>query len=113
MNQAFSKILQHEKSVSGGVQYEDESRIQINAAAVGTRSYGRGRGANANKVCTHCGKVRHTVDVCYRKHGFPPHFKFRNGSSAHNVFQEENVEMKANEEDTASRGKFLNNQVLV
>jgi len=24
------------------------------------------------RVCTHCGKNGHTVDVCYRKHAFPP-----------------------------------------
>ena len=86
MNQVFSKILHQEKLVSGVVQFQDELKILINTVAVRTRSYGRGRGANANKVCTHCGKTGHTMDVCYRKHGFPPHFKFRNGPSAHNVF---------------------------
>jgi len=31
---------------------------------------------NSNKkTCTHCGKFEHTVDVCYKKHGYPPgHF---------------------------------------
>ncbi|KAJ1426498.1 hypothetical protein SESBI_10242 [Sesbania bispinosa] len=38
-------------------------------------SYGRG---NNTKVCRHCGKTGHTIDTCYRKHGFPPHFKFKN-----------------------------------
>ncbi|XP_019430194.1 PREDICTED: uncharacterized protein LOC109337635, partial [Lupinus angustifolius] len=40
---------------------------------------GMGIGYNANminypKVCTYCGKERHTIDVCYYKHGFPPNF---------------------------------------
>ncbi|XP_019450585.1 PREDICTED: uncharacterized protein LOC109352859 [Lupinus angustifolius] len=40
---------------------------------------GMGRGYNTNKinnpkVCTYCGKERHTADVCYYKHGFPPNF---------------------------------------
>ncbi|XP_019460459.1 PREDICTED: uncharacterized protein LOC109360193 [Lupinus angustifolius] len=40
---------------------------------------GMGRGYNPNrvnnqKVCTYCGKERHTTDVCYYKHGFPPNF---------------------------------------
>ena len=29
-------------------------------------------------TCTHCGKTSHTVDKCYKKHGFPPGFKFKN-----------------------------------
>jgi len=31
-----------------------------------------------SKVCNHCGKTRHVIDTCYRKHGFPPQFKFKN-----------------------------------
>ncbi|KAK4254093.1 hypothetical protein QN277_009521 [Acacia crassicarpa] len=33
-----------------------------------------------NKQCTYCGKYKHTKATCYRKHGFPPGFKFRNAS---------------------------------
>ncbi|XP_075659243.1 uncharacterized protein LOC142629146 [Castanea sativa] len=29
-------------------------------------------------TCTFCGKTGHTVDKCYKKHGFPPGFKFKN-----------------------------------
>ena len=29
-------------------------------------------------TCTHCGKTSHTMDKCYKKHGFPPGFKFKN-----------------------------------
>src|ERR1044072_6227342 len=38
---------------------------------------GRGRSSN-NKICTFCGKERHTIETCYFKHGFPPNFGFRN-----------------------------------
>ena len=31
-------------------------------------------------TCIHCGKTGHTVDKCYKKHGFPPGFKFKNKS---------------------------------
>ncbi|XP_019438974.1 PREDICTED: uncharacterized protein LOC109344676 [Lupinus angustifolius] len=31
--------------------------------------FGRGRG---HKICTYCQKTGHTVDICYKKHGFPP-----------------------------------------
>jgi len=26
-----------------------------------------------NHVCTHCGKNGHTIEVCYKKHRYPPH----------------------------------------
>ena len=52
-------------------------------AAIVPRSYGRGKGTNlnVNKICTHCGRLGHMVDVGYKKHGFPPNFKFKNGNS--------------------------------
>jgi len=33
------------------------------------------------KTCTHCGRNGHTVDVCYRNHGFPTRHKFFNGKA--------------------------------
>ena len=36
-------------------------------------------------MCTHCGKTGHTVDKCYRLHGFSPGFKFKNKSMANQV----------------------------
>jgi len=31
-----------------------------------------------SKVCSHCGGIGHVIDTCYKKHGFPPQFKFKN-----------------------------------
>ena len=102
MNQAFSKVLQQERSISGFVQFQDESKILVNASATNNRGYGRGRGLNANKVCTYYGKIGHTVEVCYKKHGFPPHFKFKN-ASAENVFQDDTYDVKASEEESTPK----------
>jgi len=49
-------------------------------------TYGRGSdceresygGGYISKICSHCKKTRHTIDTCYRKHGSPPHSKFKN-----------------------------------
>jgi len=38
-------------------------------------SFGRRYTSN---VCNHCGKTGHVIDTCYRRHGFPPQFKFKN-----------------------------------
>ncbi|KAJ1419850.1 hypothetical protein SESBI_14828 [Sesbania bispinosa] len=40
------------------------------------RYFNSGGGGNANKICSFCGRSGHTVETCYKKHGFPPHFKF-------------------------------------
>ena len=46
-------------------------------------------------MCTHYGKLGHTMDKCYKIHGFPLGFKFNNNknsmahqvSSTHDQFQ--------------------------
>ena len=48
-------------------------------------------------VCTHCGKTGHTIDKCYRLHGFPPDFKFKNKTAmAHQVSIPQTQELVAN-----------------
>jgi len=37
------------------------------------------------KICTYCGKIGHTVNTCYRKHGSPPHFQKGNSSMINNA----------------------------
>ena len=38
-------------------------------------SFGRRYTSN---VCSHCGRTEHVIDTCYRRHSFPPQFKFKN-----------------------------------
>lgn len=42
----------------------------------------RGRG---NKLCTHCHKTNHTVDICYFKHGFPPGYQSKGNTRTTNM----------------------------
>lgn len=32
---------------------------------------------NKRPTCTHYGFIGHTVDKCYKKHGYPPGYKLR------------------------------------
>ena len=32
---------------------------------------------NTSEVYSDCGKIGHMIDTSYRKHGFPPQFKFK------------------------------------
>ena len=46
----------------------------------------KGNSEREGPFCTYCGKTGHTMDKCYRLHGFPPRFKFKNKSMANQVF---------------------------
>lgn len=72
LNHVFSMIIQHER------QYGLASK----------RPNGRGRGFSCRKLCTFCGRTSHMVDVCYRKHGFPPNSRFENSPGAINMIEE-------------------------
>ncbi|XP_058732774.1 uncharacterized protein LOC131604347 [Vicia villosa] len=81
INKVFSMVLQQERKICGTIfpplnATEDGSGM-VNA--VEGKQGGRGRGYNNagrgrgnGKVCTYCGKPGHTVDNCYKKHGYPP-----------------------------------------
>jgi len=60
-----------------GIQQErqffyNQSKTNIDTSR---RSYER---RYTSKVCSHCGRIGHMIDTCYRKHGFPPQFKIKN-----------------------------------
>ena len=64
---------QQERQIFG-----DQSKAMID---INISSYGR---RYTSKVCSHCGKTGHVIDTCYRKHGFPPQFKFKNHKPDYN-----------------------------
>ncbi|XP_068503595.1 uncharacterized protein [Phaseolus vulgaris] len=96
-----SLVTQQERQIFG-----DQSKAMIATSKGGYKNnvttYGRGvgygRGSNGrgytSKICSHCGRTEHTIDTCYKKHGFPPHFKFKNQnhdqSHTNAVFQNTN-----------------------
>lgn len=80
IDHAFSIVIQCERQ-NRLLRDGDEEQVLVNAVE-GRKPYGRGRGNYSNKVCTHCGKIGHTVETCYRNIGYPLGFKFRNNSTA-------------------------------
>ncbi|XP_021631768.1 uncharacterized protein LOC110629163 [Manihot esculenta] len=94
INKVFSLVVQQERQLDLG----ENVKVFVNAKASNLEgnsqraiSFNQSQNRNAfyrnpssnAKVCTYCGKQRHTVDTCYKKHGFPPGFKFRNSSINH------------------------------
>ena len=59
------------------------STDQVNHVTNLVNSSGKGKD---RPVCTHCGKTDHTMDKCYKLHGFPLGFKYKNKPAmAHQV----------------------------
>lgn len=117
INTVFSMLIQQERQLNSEVQ---EPRVIANA--VESRSTGRGRGnrgqtnnsggrkgggrGRSNKMCSFCYKEGHTVDVCYRKHGYPPNYFKRNEERVINNCTQDDEEL----EDDDGSGS-INNDV--
>ncbi|OMO86373.1 Integrase, catalytic core [Corchorus capsularis] len=69
LNKAFSLVLQQERSIKP---------VFVNVLAVkGNSPFVPKKGFNPTKkpmVCTHCGREGHTIEKCYKKHGFPQNY---------------------------------------
>jgi hypothetical protein len=103
----YSLLVQQERQA---VIPLDESKLlaatNINYQGRGTSS-GRGKGTKpgrttggrgkGSRVCTHCGMTNHTVDNCFKKHGYPPHWQ-QNSGTINNVNNDEEVQSEANED---------------
>ncbi|XP_041001582.1 uncharacterized protein LOC121247272 [Juglans microcarpa x Juglans regia] len=94
INKVFSLVLQEEKQreiVSDSLTPTKSVVMFSNRDS--TRDFNRGStgppGSNGSKHgktfvprkdrphCTHCGLSRHTIDKCYKIHGYPPRYKLR------------------------------------
>uniref|UniRef100_A0A2N9GQC0 Reverse transcriptase Ty1/copia-type domain-containing protein n=1 Tax=Fagus sylvatica TaxID=28930 RepID=A0A2N9GQC0_FAGSY len=88
INKVFSLVSQEERQreLSSGSTIRG---IESGAAALavnfrpnaGNKNYGR----KERPMCSHCGIAGHTVEKCYRLHGFPPGYKPRARPSANQV----------------------------
>lgn len=80
-------VIQHERQ--GNYVVNEENNIFINIVER-KFSQQRGRGGynqssggrNSNKMCSYCEKSEHTMETCYRKHGFPPNYQFQKANSS-------------------------------
>lgn len=82
---AFALLIRQEKRMKAECE---EVRIMMNVTETqgkgrgnngrrgnrgGKNSRGKGRG-KGNKVCSYRDKTGHTIDTCYKKHGYPPNY---------------------------------------
>ncbi|XP_075633928.1 uncharacterized protein LOC142606467 [Castanea sativa] len=76
INKAHSLFIQEEmqRSVHNAIRVESTALVAKNS-----RNNFKGK---ERPLCTHCVNLGHTVDKCYKLHGFPPGFKFKNNKNA-------------------------------
>jgi hypothetical protein len=104
LNSIFGMAIQHE-NLNGLATDDQSSSALINLAKKPYNgSYSKGNDSNLNRSCTHCGRGNHTINTCFKKHGYPPGFRFRDGTvvggKAHGGSSINNVDY-ANEEGVA------------
>ncbi|XP_075658822.1 uncharacterized protein LOC142628657 [Castanea sativa] len=81
LSKVFSLLLQDEKQRKMGARKRVLVDTSATLAALGSKS---GNTKNFTKPksgrpqCTHCGAMGHVVDKCYKLHGYPPRYKFKN-----------------------------------
>ena len=90
LNKLYALLIQEEvqRTMINGASTRVESTVLV-AKGQNFSSESTSNLNNKGKdrpLCTHCGKLGHTIDKCYKLHGFPLGFKFKNKPSmAHQV----------------------------
>jgi len=93
INRVFSMLMQQERKMqynvvsSPTIPVDDKASGLVNAKD-GQRQFGRGRGDSFQgrgrgntRVCSFCNRTNHTVETCYKKHGYPPNWGRGGGNS--------------------------------
>ena len=94
LNKVYSLMIQEETQRS--TIHSSNPRVESTALVAKSQNFHANFGVNyvvnngikekEKPVCTHCGKSGHTIDKCYKLHGFPPGYKFKGKTAmAHQV----------------------------
>ena len=89
INKVFALSLQHERQIRGIPNQEiNESTVLYASRNQSIMNNQRNQFSAPKKypssttgkkpTCTYCGFYGHSIDKCYKKHGYPPGFKFAN-----------------------------------
>ena len=97
IDKVFSLIRQEERQRSTG--YSHNPSYESNALFCKTDASKHAANKQSYKkreklVCTHCGLMGHTMDKCYKLHGYPPGYKTRGKGIAVNQVSVSNVRLK-------------------
>ena len=76
VNEAHFLFIQEE------MQRSMHNIVRVEPTILAIKNSGNNFKGKERPLCTHCGKLGHTVDKCYKLHGFPLGFKFKNNKNA-------------------------------
>uniref|UniRef100_A0A2N9FTT4 Reverse transcriptase Ty1/copia-type domain-containing protein n=1 Tax=Fagus sylvatica TaxID=28930 RepID=A0A2N9FTT4_FAGSY len=90
INKVFSLIRQEDRQRSIGSLNGSLSNPFVESTALSVKSEGPRYGAykqssgqkKERPLCTHCGLLGHTMDKCYKLHGYPPGYRTRGKAPA-------------------------------
>ena len=77
LSKVFSLLLQDEKQRKVRKNFNAES-LALVVKNGGSSAKGFTKGKSGRSQCTHCGLLGHVVDKCYKLHGYPLGYKFKN-----------------------------------
>ena len=104
VNKAYSLFIQEE------MQRSVTNSVRVESTVLATKSSCNNPKWKERPLCTHCGKLGHTMNKCYKLHGFPPGYKFKNKNvMAHQVsfvtdqFQGHYLALNANHNSAAAQ----------
>ena len=106
LSKVFSLLVQDEKQRKVRKNFTTEA----SALAVknsGSFVKGSNKGKSSRPQCTHWGALGHVVDKCYKLHGYPPRYKFKNKGQqgGHSSFASNVVSTECNNEESFSLTK--------
>ena len=94
LNKVYSLMIQEE--IQRFAIHSSNPKVESTALVAKSQNFHANFGVNyvgnngikgkEKPVCTHYGKSGHTIDKCYKLHGFPPGYKFKGKTAmAHQV----------------------------
>ena len=82
LSKVFSHSLQNEKQRKVGAGNKVLTETTTALVVLGPKFGGNAKNFNRSRTgrpqCTHCGAMGHVVNKCYKLHGYPPRYKFKN-----------------------------------
>jgi hypothetical protein len=87
INKVFSLVIQEERQrmISSSSLSFNQNTTALFTKTVSPTRFAGNKSFHIRKdrpICSHCGISGHTVEKCYRIHGFPPGYKFNRGKNA-------------------------------
>ncbi|XP_019082944.1 PREDICTED: uncharacterized protein LOC104699980 [Camelina sativa] len=97
IEEAFNMVTQDERQITikpltriDNVAFQSSALVSYDGDQTYVAAYNTRR-PTQKPVCTHCGRLGHTIQKCYKLHGFPPGYKtntgYKGNSQSQSTFQ--------------------------